>query len=91
MTRLLTFVLLGALGFAGHSSARADLVTITLGGVTYGAAADTVTLTPRTFTVDLVPNVPLNTLLQSGVFTVGDSGIAQDFVGTLPRMATANG
>ena len=51
-----------------------------------------VTLTPRTFTLDLTPGVPVTELLQSGVFIIGEATVDVATVpGTLSRTVTANG
>lgn len=90
MSRVLPVVLASALVLAGAGPARADLITINLGGSTFTAVGDTVTLTPRIFTLDLTQDVPLTALLQSGLFIVGDSGQTnQTFPGTLARTVTA--
>jgi hypothetical protein len=92
MSRLLALVLVPALAFAGTGQAGAELVTVTLGDATFSARADTVTLTTRTFALDLAADVPVTTLLQSGQFTVGfDPDVTQTVAGTLSRAVTTVG
>jgi hypothetical protein len=81
-----------ASNIASSSHAQAEQITITLGGATFTAVQDTVTLTPRTFTLDLTPDVPLTALLQSGTFTVVDLApmiVDETVNGTLSRTVTA--
>jgi hypothetical protein len=93
MSRLFTLVLVAALVFAGAAAGRADLIAITLGGATFNPLRDSVTLTPRTFSLDLTPNVPLTTLLQSGAFTarIQTMTVNETFPGTLSQSVTADG
>jgi hypothetical protein len=86
------FILMSAQILAGTSAGWAEPITIELGSTTFIADADTVTLTPRTFTLDLTPGVALTDLLQSGVFTINEATVdVATIPGTLSRSVTANG
>jgi hypothetical protein len=90
MSRLLPFVLVPALVLAGP--VRADVIAIALEGATFNPDSDTLTVTPRTFTLDLAPGVPFTTRLQPAAFTVSGSMFATaTFDGTLSRGVTAVG
>jgi hypothetical protein len=74
-------------GMAGE--ARADLITVTAGGTSFAAGADTVVVNPATHTYNLTPGQVQIAVLQVVNFNVGDSGsLNQTFPFTLTETLT---
>jgi PEP-CTERM motif len=69
--------------------ARADLITVTAGGTSFSAGADTAVLNPATHTYNLTPGQVQTAVLQVVNFNVGDSGpLNQTFPFTLTESIT---
>jgi hypothetical protein len=92
MKRMVLGLVALALLSVGAAQAKADPITISVGGATFSAGADVVTLSANTVTLDLTAGVPLTTNIQPGTFHIGDSGtLNQTFPFTLSRPVTING
>jgi hypothetical protein len=92
MTRCFAGFTALAAAFAMAGPAHADLIIITSGAASASGGADTITFSPNTVTLNLTQGVPLTAVLQSGLFSVGDSGtLVQTFPLTFTRTETVPG